>query len=125
MKQEIRLSGLGGQGLVLAGRILGEAATIYENLYAVQKQSYGPEARGGSSRSDVIIAEKEVSPGQCRVVGGRAPDADPEGFSGDLSDCQPHGDEIHVRDGMFKACRHESSDRKEDRQDFVSRRPCR
>ena len=60
MKHEIRLSGLGGQGLVLAGRILGEAATIHENLYAVQKQSYGPEARGGSSRSDVIIAEREV-----------------------------------------------------------------
>jgi 2-oxoglutarate ferredoxin oxidoreductase subunit gamma len=60
MKHEIRLSGLGGQGLVLAGRILGEAATIHDNLYAVQKQSYGPEARGGASRSDVIIAEREV-----------------------------------------------------------------
>ena len=60
MKHEIRLSGLGGQGLVLAGRILGEAATIHENLYAIQKQSYGPEARGGASRSDVIIAEQEV-----------------------------------------------------------------
>jgi 2-oxoglutarate ferredoxin oxidoreductase subunit gamma len=60
MKHEIRLSGLGGQGLVLAGRILGEAATIHERLYAVQKQSYGPEARGGASRSDVIIAEQEV-----------------------------------------------------------------
>ncbi|MEW6671342.1 MAG: 2-oxoacid:acceptor oxidoreductase family protein [Thermodesulfobacteriota bacterium] len=60
MKHEIRLSGLGGQGLVLAGRILGEAATIHENLYAVQKQSYGPEARGGASRSDVIIADAEV-----------------------------------------------------------------
>lgn len=60
MKHEIRLSGLGGQGLVLAGRILGEAATIHENLYAVQKQSYGPEARGGASRSDVIIAQREV-----------------------------------------------------------------
>ena len=59
-KQEIRLSGTGGQGLVLAGRILGEAATMYENLYAVQKQSYGPEARGGACRSDVILAEGEV-----------------------------------------------------------------
>ena len=59
-KQEIRLSGTGGQGLVLAGRILGEAATMYENLYAVQKQSYGPEARGGACRSDIILAKEEV-----------------------------------------------------------------
>jgi len=60
MKYEVRLSGTGGQGLVLAGIILGEAAAIYENLYAAQKQSYGAEARGGASRSDVIISDSEI-----------------------------------------------------------------
>jgi len=60
MKYEIRLSGKGGQGLVLVGIILGEAAALYENLYAVQKQSYGPEARSGASRSDVIISDLEI-----------------------------------------------------------------
>lgn len=60
MKHEIRLSGTGGQGLILAGIILGEAASIHENLFATQKQSYGPEARGGASRSDVIISDCEI-----------------------------------------------------------------
>ena len=60
MKYEIRLSGTGGQGLVLAGLVLGEAAAIHESLYAIQRQSYGPEARGGASRSDVIISDEEI-----------------------------------------------------------------
>lgn len=58
---EIRLSGSGGQGLVLAGVILAEAAAIYENIYAVQSQSYGPEARGGASKSEVIIGSEPIS----------------------------------------------------------------
>jgi len=60
MKYEVRLSGKGGQGLVLVGILLGEAAAIHENLYAIQKQSYGPEARSGASRSDVIISDEEI-----------------------------------------------------------------
>ncbi|MFC1863471.1 2-oxoacid:acceptor oxidoreductase family protein, partial [Thermodesulfobacteriota bacterium] len=60
MGYEIRLSGTGGQGLVLAGLVLGEAAAIHERLYAIQRQSYGPEARGGASRSDVIISDEEI-----------------------------------------------------------------
>lgn len=60
-RYEIRLAGSGGQGLVLAGVILGEAASVYENLYAVQSQSYGPEARGGASKSEVIIGTQAVS----------------------------------------------------------------
>lgn len=60
-RYEIRLAGSGGQGLVLAGVILGEAAAIYDKLYAVQSQSYGPEARGGSSKSEVIIGTQPVS----------------------------------------------------------------
>ncbi len=59
-KTEIRLSGSGGQGLILAGLILAEAAAIYENKNAVQTQSYGPEARGGASKSEVIISNTEI-----------------------------------------------------------------
>lgn len=57
---EIRLSGTGGQGMILAGIILGEAAAIYDDLHALQSQSYGPEARGGASKSEVIISEKDI-----------------------------------------------------------------
>jgi 2-oxoglutarate ferredoxin oxidoreductase subunit gamma len=57
---EMRLSGEGGQGLVLAGKILAEAAAIYDGRNATQSQSYGPEARGGASRSEVIIADGEI-----------------------------------------------------------------
>ncbi|MFH1103211.1 MAG: 2-oxoacid:acceptor oxidoreductase family protein [Pseudomonadota bacterium] len=53
-------SGSGGQGIVTAAIILAEAAVLYENLVAVQSQSYGPEARGGATRSDVIIWDSEI-----------------------------------------------------------------
>lgn len=59
-RYEIRLSGSGGQGLVLAGVILAEALGVYEGRNVSQTQSYGPEARGGASRSDVIISEGEI-----------------------------------------------------------------
>jgi 2-oxoglutarate ferredoxin oxidoreductase subunit gamma len=59
-RYEVRLAGLGGQGLVLAGVILAEAASIYENKNAVQSQSYGPESRGGASKSEVIISPVEI-----------------------------------------------------------------
>lgn len=58
-RTEIRLSGSGGQGLILGGVILAEAA-ILDGYNAVQSQSYGPEARGGSSKSDVIISKSEI-----------------------------------------------------------------
>ncbi|MHB1546382.1 MAG: 2-oxoacid:acceptor oxidoreductase family protein [bacterium] len=57
---EFRFSGSGGQGLILAGIILADAAAIYENKNAVQTQSYGPEARGGSSKSEVIISDVPI-----------------------------------------------------------------
>ncbi|MEO0116355.1 MAG: 2-oxoacid:acceptor oxidoreductase family protein [candidate division WOR-3 bacterium] len=60
MKVEVRLAGSGGQGLILAGIILAEGCGVYEKKYVVQTQSYGPEARGGSSRSDVIISDREI-----------------------------------------------------------------
>jgi 2-oxoglutarate ferredoxin oxidoreductase subunit gamma len=57
---EVRLAGEGGQGMILAGIILAEAAAIYDGKKAVQSQSYGPEARGGASKAEVIIAEEEI-----------------------------------------------------------------
>ena len=59
-RYEIRLSGEGGQGLVLAGKILAEAAAVYDDLNATQSQSYGPEARGGASRSEIIISDDDI-----------------------------------------------------------------
>lgn len=59
-KYEIRLCGFGGQGIVLAGYIIGQAATVYEGVNAVFTQDYGPEARGGACRADVIISEEPV-----------------------------------------------------------------
>lgn len=53
-------SGSGGQGVITAAIILAEAAVLYDNLTAVQSQSYGPEARGGATRSDIIIADTEI-----------------------------------------------------------------
>ena len=59
-RYEVRLSGSGGQGLILAGVMLAEAVGVGDGKNAVQTQSYGPEARGGASRSDVVIAEGEI-----------------------------------------------------------------
>lgn len=59
-RQEIVISGSGGQGVVLGGIILAEAAAIYEDGYATHNQSYGPEARGGASRSEVIISGRPI-----------------------------------------------------------------
>jgi 2-oxoglutarate ferredoxin oxidoreductase subunit gamma len=53
-------SGSGGQGVITAAIILAEAAVIYENLNAVQSQSYGAEARGGATRSDIIISDAVI-----------------------------------------------------------------
>ena len=53
-------SGSGGQGVITATIILAEAAVLYENLNAVQSQSYGAEARGGATRSDVIISDSTI-----------------------------------------------------------------
>lgn len=59
MRKELRLSGSGGQGLILAGIILAEAS-INQGLNAVQSQSYGPEARGGASKAEVILSSNEI-----------------------------------------------------------------
>jgi len=59
-RYELRFSGAGGQGLITAGIILAEAASIVEGKHAVQSQSYGPEARGGASKSEVIISDAPI-----------------------------------------------------------------
>ena len=59
MQNELRLSGSGGQGLILAGVILAEAAVL-DGKKAIQSQSYGPEARGGASKAEVIISDHEI-----------------------------------------------------------------
>ena len=59
-RYELRFSGAGGQGLITAGIIMAKAASIYEGKQAVQSQSYGPEARGGASKSEVIISDGAI-----------------------------------------------------------------
>ena len=58
---EVRFAGFGGQGLVLAGIILGKAAALYEEKEAAQTQSYGTEARGGASQCNVVIDDKPIT----------------------------------------------------------------
>ena len=57
---KIIFSGSGGQGVITAAIVLAETAALYENLHAVQAQSYGPEARGGATRSDIIISKTPI-----------------------------------------------------------------
>jgi 2-oxoglutarate ferredoxin oxidoreductase subunit gamma len=59
-RYEIRLSGSGGQGLLLAGVILAEAIGTVDGKNVVQTQSYGPEARGGASRADVVVSNDSI-----------------------------------------------------------------
>jgi len=60
MKKEVRICGFGGQGVILAGFIIGKAASVFMDFNAVQSQSYGPEARGGAARSEVIISDEKI-----------------------------------------------------------------
>ncbi|MCK4984203.1 MAG: 2-oxoacid:acceptor oxidoreductase family protein [Desulfobacterales bacterium] len=59
-KCRVVFSGSGGQGVITAAIILAEAAVLFENLNAVQSQSYGAEARGGATRSDIIISDSAI-----------------------------------------------------------------
>jgi 2-oxoglutarate ferredoxin oxidoreductase subunit gamma len=67
MNRDIRICGFGGQGVILAGFIIGKAASVFEDYHAVQSQSYGPEARGGAARSEIIISDEKI--GYPRPVG--------------------------------------------------------
>jgi len=61
MRTEIRISGFGGQGVVLAGYVLGKALSLYEGMEAVMTQSYGPEARGGASSANVVVSDRPIA----------------------------------------------------------------
>lgn len=61
LQREVIITGFGGQGIILTGNILGRAATIGDNRHATMTQSYGPEARGGSCSSQVIVSDKEIA----------------------------------------------------------------
>ena len=65
-RTEILIGGVGGQGVVLSGILLGTAATLFAGKKAVQTQSYSSELRGGSARAEVIISEEPVSDPQVR-----------------------------------------------------------
>ena len=60
LRKEIRIAGFGGQGVILAGIVIGKAAALYDGIHAVQTQSYGPEARGGASRTELVISDEEI-----------------------------------------------------------------
>jgi 2-oxoglutarate ferredoxin oxidoreductase subunit gamma len=60
MRKEIRISGFGGQGVVLAGYILGKGLAIYDSYEAVMTQSYGPEARGGASSANLVLSDEPI-----------------------------------------------------------------
>ncbi len=60
MRKEIRIAGFGGQGVVLAGYILGKALTLYDGFEAVMTQAYGPEARGGASSANLVVSNQPI-----------------------------------------------------------------
>jgi 2-oxoglutarate ferredoxin oxidoreductase subunit gamma len=60
MRQEIRIAGFGGQGVISMGVLLAVAAGKYEGKQVAQTQSYGPEARGGACKTEVVLADEEI-----------------------------------------------------------------
>ncbi len=60
MPTEIRLSGFGGQGMALAGLLLGKAFSLYAGREAVMTQAYGPEARGGASSANLVVSDTPI-----------------------------------------------------------------
>lgn len=67
-RMEVRLAGSGGQGLILGGLVLAEAAGLYDGLEVAMVQSYGPEARGGASKAEVILSDKIIDYPLCTKV---------------------------------------------------------
>jgi len=59
-KTEIRIAGFGGQGIILAGYIIGKAAAIYDGKFSTLIQSFGPEARGSSCSAQLIISDTQI-----------------------------------------------------------------
>lgn len=65
-RTEILIGGVGGQGVILAGIILGVAATLFDGQKAVQTQAYSSEQRGGMARAEVIISSEQITDPQVR-----------------------------------------------------------
>ena len=61
MRLEIRIAGFGGQGVILAGYVLGKALALYSDREAVMTQSHGPEARGGASSADLVVSTEPIA----------------------------------------------------------------
>lgn len=59
-RYEVRIGGFGGQGVVTMAVVMGETASLIDKKHVVQTQSYGPEARGGASKSELVISDEEV-----------------------------------------------------------------
>ena len=57
---EIKIGGFGGQGVILTGIIVGKAAAIFDDKYSTMTQAFGPEARGSSCSSQVIISDEKI-----------------------------------------------------------------
>ena len=68
LRVEVRLAGSGGQGIVLAGLILAEAAGVFDGREVAMAQSYGPEARGGTSKAEIIISDSPIDYPLCTHV---------------------------------------------------------
>lgn len=64
-RTNIRISGSGGQGIISTAMLLGEAIAVGDGKNVTQSQSYGPEARGGSTRADVIVSNGEIFFPEC------------------------------------------------------------
>jgi 2-oxoglutarate ferredoxin oxidoreductase subunit gamma len=60
LRRELRIAGFGGQGVVLAGQIIGQAVAVYDKQFAAFTQNYGPEARGGSCTAEVVAGEEPI-----------------------------------------------------------------
>jgi 2-oxoglutarate ferredoxin oxidoreductase subunit gamma len=65
-RTEILIGGVGGQGVILAGILLGAAATVFDNKKAVQTQAYSSEQRGGMARAEVILGSEPITDPQVR-----------------------------------------------------------
>lgn len=61
VRREVRISGFGGQGVILAGYILGKAASLFDGKEATLIQSYGPEARGGAASAEVVLDDEPIA----------------------------------------------------------------
>lgn len=60
MRVEVRISGMGGQGIVTMGFVIGRAAALHDKKDVVMTEAYGPEIMGGFSKANVIIADDEI-----------------------------------------------------------------